>query len=389
MFLVFSDIGNLVESSKPFKMSATEDSATVDLSKIKGKPVDAIGHMVFHIDNEQFKSPFLVEKIFGLVDVKTNAVFRFKLVISEDGPERIKLKLTYVSEEPIDCKIRIGNHPSEILEHWTISDEVKNFHYKKENLATVPRVNISFGISVFVIKTNSMCNVFARMFNNPSTSDFIVNCQGKQFFVHQSILRGRSEYFEAILHNDCIEKRQKMLKIDDFQPNVVEIFLRYLYNGAFPISTSFTLDFIHLLKIADKYNANELFDATDSYISQLFLIVLNGPLDNNQKHIMLKSYLNKFEEIKAPKFATMICKWRITEKGSNCLDDSKWSSLILKNPNFAMLCGVIFGRNDYQDWFQQHRSWWLSCKISTKRNDFAVLVGPIGEIKGAVKCSPI
>ena len=54
----------------------TENIATVDLSKIKGKPVDAIGDMVFHIDNEEFKSPFLVEKMFGLVDVKTNAVFK-------------------------------------------------------------------------------------------------------------------------------------------------------------------------------------------------------------------------------------------------------------------------------------------------------------------------
>ena len=100
---------------------------------------------------------------------------------------------------------------------------------------------------------------------------------------------------------------------------------------------------------------------------------------------MLKCYLNKFEEIKAPKFATMIYEWRITEKGSNCLDDSKWSSLIRENPNFAMLGGIIFGRNDYQDWFQQHRSWCISRKIVMGRNDFAVLVGPIG----AVKCSPI
>ena len=127
----------------------------------------------------------------------------------------------------------------------------------------------------------------------------------------------------------------------------------------------------------------------DSHISQYFWFLLNGPLDNNQKHSMLKCYLNKFEEIKAPKFATMIYKWRITEKGSNCLDDSKWSSLIHENPSFAMLGGIIFGRNDYQDCFQQHRSWCLSRKTLMERNDFAVLVGSIGEIKGAVKCSPI
>ena len=51
---------------------------------------------------------------------------------------------------------------------------------------------------------------------------------------------------------------------------------------------------------------------------------------------------------------TMFFIWRSTEKGSNCLDDNKWSSLICKNPNVAMLGGIIFGRSD---WFQQHRSW--------------------------------
>ena len=46
-------------------MSNTED--TMELSEIKGKPADAIGHMVFHINFDQFKSPFNIEKVFGLV----------------------------------------------------------------------------------------------------------------------------------------------------------------------------------------------------------------------------------------------------------------------------------------------------------------------------------
>ena len=378
-------------------MSDAKYNARADLSEINGKPVDAVGHMLFQIDFDHFKSPFCIEKIFGLVDVKTNAVFKFKLVVSEDGPTNINFKLTYVSDEPIDCKIKIGKHPSEILEHLTISEDVKNFQFKKGN----PRVNYCFGISVLVATTTSMSNVFARMFNNPSTSDFIVNCQDKVFYVHQSILRERSEYFEAILHNDCIEKRDKTLKINDFKPNVVELFLRYLYNGALPIPNSLTWgDMIGLMRIADKYNANELFDAMDSHISQGFLLLLNWSttstnfarmFNNPSTSDFIKRYLKEFEGIQAPKVTTMFFKWRSTEKGSNCLDDNKWSNLIRKNPNFAMLGGIIFGRSDYQNWFQQHRSWWLSGKqiSSTGRNDFAVLVGPIGEMKGAVKCSPI
>ena len=55
-----------------------------------------------------------------------------------------------------------------------------------------------------------------------------------------------------------------------------------------------------------------------------------------------------------------------------------------------MLGGIIVGRTDYQSWAQEHIPWPLICDMSLKgRNDFAVLLGPIGEMKRAVKCSLI
>ena len=371
-------------------------NARVDLSEINGKPVDAIGNMLFQIDFDHFKpSPFCIEKIFGLVDVDTDAIFKFKLVVSEDGRKRFKFKLIYVSEQPIDCKIKIASFPSAILEHLTIGDEVETFACKKEDLKKV-----YFSIGVLVIKATSMSNDFARKFNDPSTSDFIVHCQGKQFYVHQDALKEKSKYFDAIFHNDCIEKREKMLTIDDFPPKVVEIFLRHFYNGAFPVSRSVTLDdMIHLMTIADKYNATELFDAIESYASQEFFYVLTmhandekptGSVSKNENRTnfkILKRYMEKLEKVQAPKFTSMIYEWRRTKEGSHNLDNKQWSSLIWENPNFAMLGGLTVGRSDYQNWVKQHISWILTCEMSTRKNDFAVLVGTIGEMKGAVKCS--
>ena len=46
------------------------------------------------------------------------------------------------------------------------------------------------------------------------------------------ILKDQSEYFEAILRNNCKENDEKKMIIDDFEPKVVEIFLRHIYNGA-------------------------------------------------------------------------------------------------------------------------------------------------------------
>ena len=143
------------------------------------------------------------------------------------------------------------------------------------------------------------------------------------------------------------------------------------------------------MKLADKYNANELFDALDSHLSQACMFLL-GWLDNS--HFWIEHFLSGLEDIQAPKFTTMLYKWRSTDQGVGSLDDKQWSSLIRKNPNFTMLGGITVGRNEYQSWAQQHISWYFGSDIGEKykgRNDFVVLVGPVGEMKGAVKCSPI
>ena len=118
---VFGLIDKKTNAVFKFKLVVNEDGPL----EIKVKTVDAIGHMVFQISFDHFKSPFRVEKVFGLVNEKTNAVFKFKLVVNEDGPRKIKFKLMYVSEQPIDCKIKINNCPSAIVEHlrgWISKD---------------------------------------------------------------------------------------------------------------------------------------------------------------------------------------------------------------------------------------------------------------------------
>ena len=70
------------------------------------------------------------------------------------------------------------------------------------------------------------------------------------------------------------------------------------------------------------------------------------------------------------------------------LNDKEWSNLIRKHPNFAMVATITAGRKDYQSWLKQHRSWCLTV-TTLPRNDFALIVGKLGEIKGAEKCYPI
>ena len=124
---------------------------------------------------------------------------------------------------------------------------------------------------------------------------------------------------------------------------MVESFLRYFYSGVLPTLGKFA-ELISLMKIADKCNANQLVDAIDSYIAQGFLHVLNR-FTKDKKLILLQRFVQDIEEVQAPKITAMIFEWRRTENGSNVLDNKQWSSLIRKNPNFAMLGGMCFVMN--------------------------------------------
>ena len=52
-----------------------------------------------------------------------------------------------------------------------------------------------------------------------------------------------------------------------------------------------------------------------------------------------------------------------------------------------MVASNTAGREDYQSWLKQHSSWCLHSTIY--ENDFSLIVGKLGEIKGATKCHPI
>ena len=146
-------------------------------------------------------------------------------------------------------------------------------------------------------------NLVSRKFNDQSSSDFIIECQNKKFYVHEMILSDQSQYFEAVLRNNCKENSEKKLVINDFEPKYVEILLRYIYNGAVLLADlKYLGDVKNILKIADKYNFTSLHDAIDSKLAQLAL--------NCDKELFVKKALPHnvpiCEETGAPKLSAAI-----------------------------------------------------------------------------------
>ena len=285
-------------------------------SKINDKPVDAIGHMVFDCDLDHFKSPFYIEKVFGLIVEENNVVLKFKLVVkdTEEKKRRIKFKLIYLSEEKIDCKFEEDYLEKREQKQLKMGDTLIKLTCKPsdilyEDSRDVIAFNFSIGLS-FDVSSRMKCNFMSRKFDDQSSSDFIVECRNEKFYVHEMILKDQSEYFEAILRNDCLENKGKKLRIEDFEPEAVEALLRYIYNGAVRTEYIRNNDFtVNLMRIADKYNFTNLYDAIDSDLAQ------SGPrfdmsISDKEAAKNLTGMIPFCEKTGAPKLSAMLFLWK-------------------------------------------------------------------------------
>ena len=320
-------------------MSETPVEKVGFCSQINAKPVDAIAHMAIRFDFDHFESPFQVEKGFGLMVKEANLALKFKLILKETKDEEtdqeiIKFKLIYVNEESIECKFEEKHLDLQVQKQLEIGDELVNFVYELDELKDDPWVEFRIGLTLNISR-KMKSNLISRNFNDESFSDFIIECQDKKFYVHLMILKDQSEYFEAILRNDCKENEEKKLIIEDFNPEVVEIFLRQIYTGAFHEDyiedTEMT---IRLLQIADKYNFTSLYDTIDSQFAQYYAQIRNSEkAEAIQNQLsLLKDGLQICEETKAPKLSAMIFLRRNKLKDVCKLSDNEWSNLIRQRP---------------------------------------------------------
>ena len=357
-------------------------------SKINDKPVDGIGHMIFAFCFDHLKPPFhTIEKVFGLVVKETNVVLKFKLVVKNADQKSIKFKLIYLSEERIECKFEESNLKKREQKLLNIGDTLVKFvcgPNQKNNFGVIFSIGLSFDMS-----KQRKSNLVSRKFNDQSSCDFIIECQNKKFYVHEMILSDQSQYFEAVLRNDCKENSEKKLVMNDFEPKYVEILLRYIYNGAVLCEDlKDPNDRLSVLKIADKYNFTSLHDAIDSRLAQQVLYVISLKFKNDKDFVkeVLPKIVQFCEETGAPKLSAAIFYWKSSMKDAIGISDRQWSTLIRKNPNFALVAANCAAREDYQSWIKQHNSWELT-ENHKERNDFALIVGPLGMMKGATECS--
>ena len=399
---------------------------------------------------------FSVEKLFGLVK-EDNSVLKFRILVSgswERSDSLVELKVShkvyYLSDEPIHFDLTIKDHDGErySIIHTSMSClDIRRFLVASDD-ENIVNYQIEFKIGQDP-KTQDHAKIttnYANKFNNESTSDFRVKCRDEVFHVHKWILADRSEFFAAILRNNCLENKNEQLVISDFKPHIVCMLLRFIYNGTLklPFYKNFSEmsdDLSDLMQIADKYNFMDLFDTCDTILAQYLAvnlskftndfendIVYNSEIENpeNDAEIdssnlpacvrrrarMLVHAMKMFGKVQARKCAATIFLWKQEADLPSEFDDL-WSGFMNDYPDFVTLAAKTASRKDYRKWHDQHRTWTFHTVIAKNRRDggspasapapackrlnvsknlhrvnsIAFIVGPFGDMKGAVQCA--
>eukprot|EP00092_Neocalanus_flemingeri_P025125 GFUD01027243.1.p1 GENE.GFUD01027243.1~~GFUD01027243.1.p1 ORF type:complete len:362 (+),score=88.00 GFUD01027243.1:70-1086(+) len=98
---------------------------------------------------------------------------------------------------------------------------------------------------------------FYALLEDSSLSDITIQNQGGQISVHSVILSARSPVFRNMLKNDMEEKKTGIIKIEDFEINVVKAMVNYIYSAK--IDENFD-DMRALVRIGAKYQIQSLVD---------------------------------------------------------------------------------------------------------------------------------
>ena len=183
-----------------------------------------------------------IDKAFGLVKAD-NSVLKFRLIVTgtlEKGSVKLKHKFVYLSDEAMTCHIQMYIAPGKLLGEKTTKDcmsveEDKVFEINEKISEQIKSVGYKFVIHIgqdLDAQAQSKMNPnYANKYKDRHSSDFLVKCEDSMFPVHKWILKDRSEYFASIMRNDCQENENNELKIEDFKPHIVDMLLRYIYNG--------------------------------------------------------------------------------------------------------------------------------------------------------------
>ena len=341
------------------------------------------------------KTPMI--KVFGLLVRSTNVLLKFRLILNTDSSSLV-FNLVYLNEEPINFRITFMKKfpsrevfPPQMRKNMSLFQGKFSQTFNESDLKTL-RFKIEVSLISVLPQDYSFMAKLQNSFNDEDTSDCVIQCRGVNFYTHQFILKQRSPHFLDILSKIGEKKGTITLEFNDFEPKIVEVMLRYLYNdGICPRNLlGNSQDLIHLMKLAEKHFLEDLLDTCDSAYAQF--CIFNSEI-NPQK--TFNYFVRAIEATSAPKSAAVFWKWKSGEDRE--ITDDQWIKAVNSNQNLAAIFAKVGNLRDFKRWvIQQEEKMLLPLSIvnetgefSSTNCDFSFIVGKFGRMKGEVQCPSI
>eukprot|EP00092_Neocalanus_flemingeri_P019833 GFUD01021483.1.p1 GENE.GFUD01021483.1~~GFUD01021483.1.p1 ORF type:complete len:354 (+),score=122.26 GFUD01021483.1:80-1141(+) len=164
----------------------------------------------------------------------------------------------------------------------------------------------------------AMYKDITKLMADTSTTDMVVRCgELGKIRVHSVVLMARSPVFYSMLTTDMVEKREKVVTINDWELEVVEELINYMYTAT--ICPKFA-QLAELLALADKYSVAPLVALISSRLA--LNITPNTALE-----------LGVFGETHNAKKLLEKCAWYISQDLA-CLSDG-WADRARKSPKLT------------------------------------------------------
>ncbi len=162
------------------------------------------------------------------------------------------------SEFPFSEVDKVENlGPGSVMEHKEEARYGKVCYYIEAQLDIMTDVEQNGSSSQPSGLDNGFVRDFGNMLTTSDMSDVVLTCGSRQFPCHRLVLACRSKVFKAMLFSsgDFTEKEDGGVVIDDFPPEVVEQFLKFVYGDECDLKE---VDPWDVLAMADKYDIETL-----------------------------------------------------------------------------------------------------------------------------------
>jgi len=110
---------------------------------------------------------------------------------------------------------------------------------------------------------STMALQYSELYKERNSGDVTFQLGKKKLIAHKLILSCRSDVFKAMLEADLKENRTGVVEIEDFDFDVMDALVYFIYTGLIPPLNAIALD---LMKAADKYNLPYLKEYCEKYL---------------------------------------------------------------------------------------------------------------------------